>query len=121
MNETIQAIRGHFEAHPARLIPVAIAATLITLSLTKRWQPPALRRVTETIQHGAEWLVRRLAAVITAIVLTFGYVVAISPIALYWKIARKDPLRRRFPGAGTLWSTHEGSPIDPAQRARRQF
>ncbi|MAE72250.1 MAG: hypothetical protein CME06_17500 [Gemmatimonadetes bacterium] len=121
MEELPAAIAGHFAEHPLRLIPLGIAATLISLSLTKKWQPPALRRVTESIQHVAERIVRALAAAITTIALALGYASAMTPVALYWKLTKKDPLRRLAPHGGTLWISHEKGPIDPSSRASRQF
>ncbi len=121
MEELLAAIGGHFAEHPLRLIPVGIAATLISLSLTKRWQPPALKRVTEAIQHVAEGIVRALAAAITTVALALGYASALTPVAVYWKLTKKDPLRRRGPESGTLWIPHDDGSVDPSLRANRQF
>ncbi len=121
MTEWSEWLGGLPHAHPRLAIALTIGLTMGVLSLVKRWLPAPLRILVERLQAAAHALVRALARVVTAVVLACGYVVAITPVALWWKVTRRDVLRRRaFTLPQSRW--HSVARIEnPTVNARRQF
>ncbi len=63
--------------------------------------------------YGSIWL-------ITRVVLTFVYFLVITPIALWFKLRRRDRLELKFPGeAKSFW--HHRSPDEQIPTCRKQY
>lgn len=56
----------------------------------------------------------------TRIILTLVYLLIFTPVAVFFKLMRKDPMTRRFEGSDTYWTARE--PREFRQEDyRRQF
>ncbi len=55
----------------------------------------------------------------TRIILTIVYFLAITPVALFFRIAGKDPMQRSFEDVGSYWMKRERMP--EREDYRRQF
>jgi hypothetical protein len=109
------------QEHPGLAAGLAIGLAMGVLSLIGRWLPAPLRRQVERLQAGAQAVVRVLASGITMVVLACGYLLAIAPVALWWKVTRRDPLRRSAYAARESRWRDAPRMTDSASSARRQF
>lgn len=102
------------------IVPVGFGLTMLTLSLTRRWHPPWLGRLTDRTQKKAHQLVLLVSRTVTRVGLTVVFYTGIFVINAAMRIRKTDPLARRWKPAGSLWLEHDGATQEPG-RARRQY
>ena len=120
MSGVVDYVRAHFTDHPWTLVPVGIGLTMITLSLTRRWHPPWLGRLTDRLQESAHRLVLKLSRFITRVGLTVVFYTGISVIHAAFRIGKSDPLARRWKPPGSLWIDYDDERED-SEQARHQY
>lgn len=111
---TIVALWPLWYRGPIRPIPGSIAAVLLLLALLRpvwlHW--PMIVWV---------WVTGKVALLVNWLVLAVAFYVVITPLALFFRLTGRDPMRRRFDkNAKTYWIAREDAE-PPAKRMRFQF
>jgi hypothetical protein len=57
----------------------------------------------------------------TAVLLSVIYLVAVGPMSLVMRLARRDLLDKRLASAASAWRSHDPNPLGPEAAARHQF
>ena len=109
---------GHWVAtrptHTKVAFSVALSVFLIELAF-RRFAPKSLAYKRWTAFFEA------IGAVWSAVLLSIIYAIAVGPISLGMRLARRDLLDRALVKEPTWWRSHEANPLGPAAAARHQF
>ena len=103
-----------WRGHPLHALPLALALLLLVLTL---WSPATLTPFTRAWLKLSE-ILHRVVSPITLGVLYFGM---ITPVAVAFKLARRDAMARRFEAAAQTYWVERDPPGPDIASLPRQF
>ena len=95
---------------------LAFATTVVAIELLLRYAVPKSRLY-------ALWTrgFTLLGEVWTAVLLSVIYLIAVGPVSLVMRLARRDLLDKQLASATSAWRNHDPNPLGPEAAARHQF